>query len=95
MLEGLRAEVLAANLALSAAGLVRLTWGNVSGLDAERGLVVIKPTGVPYESMAALDLVVVGLVDLHVEFRGQVFHHFAFAVPVSKKPCPAGGRTFG
>ena len=61
MLEDLRDEVLAANLALSAAGLVRLTWGNVSGLDAERGLIVIKPTGVPYESMTAGDLVVVDL----------------------------------
>ncbi len=67
MLEDLRAEVLAGNLALFAAGLVRLTWGNVSGVDAERALVVIKPTGVPYESMAAGDLVVVDLEGRIVE----------------------------
>lgn len=65
MLERLRAEVLAANLALPRLGLVTLTWGNVSGIDRARGLVVIKPSGVPYENMSAEDLVVVDL-DGHV-----------------------------
>lgn len=54
-------EVLAANLALPAHGLVTLTWGNVSGIDRERGLVAIKPSGVAYESMTAADIVVVDL----------------------------------
>src|SRR5208283_5925211 len=44
----MRQQVLAANLALPAHGLVTLTWGNVSGIDRERGLVAIKPSGVPY-----------------------------------------------
>jgi L-ribulose-5-phosphate 4-epimerase len=57
----LRAEVLAANLALPARGLVTLTWGNASAVDRERGLVVIKPSGVSYESLTAEDLVVLEL----------------------------------
>lgn len=59
MLENLRAQVLAANLDLPLAGLVTLTWGNVSGRDAESGLVVIKPSGLPYPVMTAEDMVVV------------------------------------
>lgn len=61
MLAELRAEVLAANLALVEQGLVRLTWGNASGIDRKLGLVVIKPSGVPYESMDGDSLVVVDL----------------------------------
>ncbi len=57
----MREAVLAANLALPAHGLVTLTWGNVSGIDRERGLVAIKPSGVPYESMTAEDIVLVDL----------------------------------
>ena len=53
--------MLAANLALPAHGLVTLTWGNVSGIDRESGLVAIKPSGVPYESMTVADIVVVDL----------------------------------
>ncbi len=60
MLEDLKYAVLAANLELPRAGLVRLTWGNVSGRDAETGLVVIKPSGVLYATMKADDMVVVG-----------------------------------
>lgn len=61
MLEALREVVLAANLALPAHGLVKLTSGNVSGIDRERGLMVIKPSGVSYDAMLAGDLVVVDL----------------------------------
>jgi L-ribulose-5-phosphate 4-epimerase len=61
VLEDLRAAVLDANLALPGFGLVTLTWGNVSGIDRERGLVVIKPSGVAYDAMTAADLVVVDL----------------------------------
>ncbi len=53
--------MLAANLALPAHGLVTLTWGNVSGIDRESGLVAIKPSGVPYASMTVADIVVVDL----------------------------------
>lgn len=59
MLEELKAAVWAANLELPKAGLVTLTWGNVSGRDPATGLVVIKPSGVPYPVMTAQDLVVV------------------------------------
>jgi L-ribulose-5-phosphate 4-epimerase len=57
----MREEVLAANLALPAHGLVTLTWGNVSGIDRERELVAIKPSGVPYESLTEADIVIVDL----------------------------------
>jgi L-ribulose-5-phosphate 4-epimerase len=61
MLESLREEVLDANLALPAHGLVTLTWGNASGFDRERELMVIKPSGIAYEALSADDLVVVDL----------------------------------
>ena len=61
MLKKLKKQVLEANLRLPKAGLVVFTWGNVSGIDRERGLVVIKPSGVPYEGMEAEDMVVVDL----------------------------------
>jgi L-ribulose-5-phosphate 4-epimerase len=57
----MREDVLAANLALPAHGLVTLTWGNVSGIDRERGIVAIKPSGVAYESMTLEDIVLVDL----------------------------------
>jgi len=59
MLEDLKAAVLSANLLLPAEGLFTLTWGNVSGRDPASGLVVIKPSGLPYASMTAADMVVV------------------------------------
>lgn len=61
MLEQLKREVLDANLALPKYGLVTFTWGNVSGVDREKGLMVIKPSGVEYENMTAGDMVVVSL----------------------------------
>ena len=61
MLEDLKARVCAQNLALVRHGLVVLTWGNVSAVDREKGLVVIKPSGVSYENMTAADMVVVDL----------------------------------
>lgn len=59
MLEQLKQEVLEANLELPKQGLVDFTWGNVSGKDAETGAIVIKPSGVPYETMKLEDMVVV------------------------------------
>jgi L-ribulose-5-phosphate 4-epimerase len=61
MLEKLKAEVCQANLDLVAEGLVIQTWGNVSGIDREKGLVVIKPSGVSYDGMKPQDMVVVSL----------------------------------
>ncbi|MCR4870582.1 MAG: L-ribulose-5-phosphate 4-epimerase [Atopobiaceae bacterium] len=65
----LKEQVLEANLALPARGLVTFTWGNVSGIDRERGLVVIKPSGVAYDGMKAEDMVVVDLDGNVVEGR--------------------------
>lgn len=61
MLERLKEDVLKANLALPAHGLITFTWGNVSGIDRDTGLVVIKPSGVEYGGMTAEDMVVVRL----------------------------------
>ncbi|GLX66692.1 L-ribulose-5-phosphate 4-epimerase [Paenibacillus glycanilyticus] len=67
MLERLKQEVLEANLDLPKYGLVTFTWGNVSGIDRDSGLVVIKPSGVPYDKLKAEDLVVVDLEGNKVE----------------------------
>lgn len=61
MLEELKEKVFRANLDLVKQGLVIFTWGNVSGIDREKGLVVIKPSGVSYDKMKASDMVVVSL----------------------------------
>lgn len=61
MLEDLKQRVFEQNLALVKHGLVVLTWGNVSAIDREKGLVVIKPSGVSYDSMQADDMVVVDI----------------------------------
>ena len=66
MLEELKEKVLQANLALPKYNLVTFTWGNVSGIDREKNLVVIKPSGVEYDVMTAEDMVVVDL------FSGKV-----------------------
>ncbi|GGG62675.1 L-ribulose-5-phosphate 4-epimerase [Paenibacillus radicis (ex Gao et al. 2016)] len=62
MLQQLKQDVLQANLDLPKYGLVTFTWGNVSGIDREQGLVVIKPSGVPYEELTADKMVVVDLL---------------------------------
>ena len=61
MLEQLKQEVYEANMLLPEHKLITFTWGNVSGIDREKGLVVIKPSGVEYPSMTAEDMVVVDL----------------------------------
>ena len=61
MLESLKASVFQANLDLVKHGLVIFTWGNVSAIDRETGLVVIKPSGVSYDDMTVEDMVVVDL----------------------------------
>ena len=67
MLEELKKDVCKANLLLPKYNLVTFTWGNVSALDRKTGLVVIKPSGVPYENMSEDDMVVVDLEGKVVE----------------------------
>lgn len=61
MLENLKKKVLEANLSLPKYGLVTFTWGNVSGIDRDEGLIVIKPSGISYDEMKMEDLVVLDL----------------------------------
>ncbi|AIU74586.1 ribulose 5-phosphate epimerase [Hafnia alvei FB1] len=68
-MQQLKQQVFDANMALPHYGLVTFTWGNVSAIDRERGLMVIKPSGVPYETMQAEDMVVVDLQGNIVEGR--------------------------
>jgi L-ribulose-5-phosphate 4-epimerase len=67
MLQSLREEVLEANLELVRRGLVLYTFGNASGIDRSAELVVIKPSGVPYDNMRASDMVIVDLEGKPVE----------------------------
>ena len=69
MLEELKQKVWEANLKLVEYNLVVLTWGNVSAIDREKGLFVIKPSGVPYSTMTAEDMVVMDLKGNKVEGR--------------------------
>lgn len=67
MLEQLKKEVYEANMLLPKYGLITFTWGNVSGIDREKGLIVIKPSGVEYDKMTPDDMVVVDLNGNRVE----------------------------
>lgn len=67
MLETLKEQVWQANRALCTHGLITLTWGNVSAIDRESGLVVIKPSGLDYDTMQPEDMVVVDLQGNRVE----------------------------
>lgn len=67
MLEALKQEVLEANREIETTGLAKLTWGNVSGIDRESGLIVIKPSGVPYSKLKVDDMVVIDLENRKVE----------------------------
>ena len=69
MLEALKKEVYEANMLLPKYGLVTFTWGNVSGIDRESGLFVIKPSGVEYDALTPDDMVVVDLDGKRVEGR--------------------------
>lgn len=61
IIEAMKERVLQANLQLPKWGLVKLTWGNVSEINRQEGVIVIKPSGVPYETMKASDMVVTDL----------------------------------
>jgi L-ribulose-5-phosphate 4-epimerase len=82
VLEVLKKQVLEANLALPKYGLVTFTWGNVSGIDRAKGLVVIKPSGVEYDGMKADDMVVVDLegkiVDGNLKPSSDLATHLEF-----------------
>ena len=67
MLEKLKNEVYEANMELPKRGLVTYTWGNVSGIDRDQGLFVIKPSGVPYDELKPEDMVVMDLKGNKVE----------------------------
>lgn len=69
MLESLKKQVWEANLQLPKLGLVTFTWGNVSAIDRESGLIVIKPSGVEYEKMTPEDMTVIDLSGDKVEGR--------------------------
>jgi len=69
MLEKLKQEVLEANLLLPKMGLVVFTWGNVSAIDREKGIIAIKPSGVEYDHLTADDIVLVDLNGKVVEGR--------------------------
>ena len=71
MLKQLRKLVCAANRQLPRLGLVTFTWGNVSGIDRDRGLMVIKPSGVPYKELTPDDMIVVDLTGKVVEGSGN------------------------
>ena len=60
-MQDLKRRVLQANLELFTSGLVKYTWGNASGIDRARGIVVIKPSGVPYTTMTEEDMVLVDM----------------------------------
>ena len=67
MLEKLKQEVYDANMLLPKYNLITFTWGNVSGIDREKGLFVIKPSGVDYEDLKPSDMVVVDLQGKKIE----------------------------
>lgn len=67
MLEELKKQVYEANMELPRRGLITYTWGNVSGIDREKGLFVIKPSGVEYDLLKPEDMVVIDLEGNKVE----------------------------
>ncbi|HLS54007.1 MAG TPA: L-ribulose-5-phosphate 4-epimerase [Tissierellaceae bacterium] len=67
MLKDLKKQVYEANMLLKESGLIVLTWGNVSGIDRDKGLFVIKPSGVPYDELSPEDMIVMDLEGNKVE----------------------------
>ena len=91
MLEELKKTVCEANLLLPRYGLVTFTWGNVSGIDRQNGLVVIKPSGVPYEGMGPEDMVVVDLAGRTVEGKWKPSSDTATHIELYKAFPACGG----
>lgn len=93
MLESIKESVLWANRRLKDSGLVVLTWGNVSQIDREKGYVVIKPSGVAYDTMAAEDMVVVDLEGRLVEGKWKPSSDLATHMELYKAFPEIGGIT--
>lgn len=93
MLQELKERVCAANIRLKESGLVVLTWGNVSEIDRESGLIVIKPSGVGYESMTAEDMVVVNLAGEKIEGKYAPSSDLATHLALYKAYPEIGGIT--
>ncbi len=91
LLESLREEVLDANLELVRRGLVLYTFGNVSGISRKDGLIAIKPSGVPYESMKAQDIVIADLDGRAVEGSLRPSSDLATHIELYKRFLTAGG----
>jgi L-ribulose-5-phosphate 4-epimerase len=91
MLERLKEEVYNANLGLVKAGLVIHTWGNASGRDLESGLIVIKPSGISYESMKPHDMVVLDPEGNVVEGKFKPSTDAPTHLQLYRKWLPAGG----
>ncbi len=91
MLEKLKEQVLKANLMLPKYGLVTFTWGNVSGIDREKELVVIKPSGVEYDDMTIDDMVVVNLSGEVVEGKRKPSSDTATHLEIYKAFAEIGG----
>ena len=91
MLEELKERVLKENLELDKRGLVTYTWGNVSAIDREKGLIVIKPSGVKYEDMKAEHMVVVDLEGNVVEGNYRPSSDTATHIELYKKYTELGG----
>ena len=91
MLEALKQQVLEANLLLPKYNLVTFTWGNVSGIDRESGLFVIKPSGVAYDGMSLEDMVVVDLDGRVVEGKRKPSSDTATHIELYKAFPKCGG----
>ena len=91
MLEQLKKEVYEANMELPKRGLITYTWGNVSGIDRESGLFVIKPSGVEYDELTPDDMVVMNLDGERVEGRYKPSSDTATHLELYKKYPEIGG----
>lgn len=91
MLEALKKQVYEANMELPQRGLVTYTWGNVSGIDREKGYFVIKPSGVDYDVLAPEDMVVMDLEGNRVEGRYKPSSDTATHLELYKKYPAIGG----
>ena len=97
MLEELKKQVYEANMDLPKYGLVTFTWGNVSGIDREKGLFVIKPSGVDYDKLSPEDMVVMDLEGNRAfpEIGGIVHTHSSWATSWAQagRSIPCYGTT--
>jgi L-ribulose-5-phosphate 4-epimerase len=91
MLEQLKQIVFEANMELPKKGMVTYTWGNVSAIDRESGYMVIKPSGVAYETMKPEDMVVVDLSGNHIEGKYRPSSDTATHIELYKKYPELGG----